>query len=455
MYNQPQSNLVLVILFSIALILSLVITAINPIYIGIGLTAIFILAFAVRNLQIGVYLIAITYPFIALQLYFGKDINVPVVDLIALIFCGAWLLRIVWLYISRQKKITFRDYPGIGFFLLFILVTLLSITNAPDKLQSFKYVLRPLFFFYLMFVLMPYNVINSKEILKKTLWVLFFVGLFISGMGVIALITRAYIGFPRAIPLCIANICPLGTNHNLIAEALVALVPFCGVLVIWEKNAKIKKLLIIAALVMTGVLLATFSRAGWICLALEVLVFVIIRFRGKLKTFLRYGLIALLIFSPLIFMMWQMIVQGITDPSDRNRMFLTEIAMDGFKMHPVIGCGAGTFMQMVSQNKLYMLQFGNPIESHGIVQKLLAETGILGFITFSLLVGYILYILIRAYGRVKLNPFWRDIMLLFIIAVVGSLVFQLFNTSYFVSKMWFPIGIALAASKLALSGEKK
>jgi hypothetical protein len=31
----------------------------------------------------------------------------------------------------------------------------------------------------------------------------------------------------------------------------------------------------------------------------------------------------------------------------------------------------------------------------------------------------------------------------------GSIIFQLFNTSYFVSKLWLPLGIALAAARLA------
>jgi hypothetical protein len=37
---------------------------------------------------------------------------------------------------------------------------------------------------------------------------------------------------------------------------------------------------------------------------------------------------------------------------------------------------------------------------------------------------------------------------LLFVMVVGAIIFQLFNTSYFISVMWLPIGVGLVAVKI-------
>jgi cell division protein FtsW (lipid II flippase) len=82
----------------------------------------------------------------------------------------------------------------------------------------------------------------------------------------------------------------------------------------------------------------------------------------------------------------------------------------------------------------------------------LAETGALGFLTFFALLGYIIWRLFSAYRQMPEDSPYKYILLALMLSAAGSIIFQLFNTSYFVSKLWLPLGVALAAARL---GEEK
>jgi O-antigen ligase len=301
-----------------------------------------------------------------------------------------------------------------------------------------------------MFVVLPYNVINSKKVLMKVFWVFFSVGIFVALMGLWSVLFPEGTGlFRRAIPLPFFGIHILGTNHNLIAEVLISVIPI-GFILIWEeKDIFIKKLLIIGVLLMSVVNLLTFSRTGWIALAFELLVLVLIKYRKNIRNFFELGLLVFLILSPLVLYGYIFMTSEIVRSSNLNRLALTKIALQTFIKHPVIGAGAGTFVEQVSRDEWYIIDFGNPSEAHGVVQKLLAETGILGFSTFFVLLGYIIWRLIRVYRCLTPESPYKYILLALILSSGGSIIFQLFNTSYFVSKLWLPLGVALAAARLA------
>ena len=44
----------------------------------------------------GVYAVAALFPFINLQLFIGEQINIPYVDLVALLVFIGWLLKKIW-----------------------------------------------------------------------------------------------------------------------------------------------------------------------------------------------------------------------------------------------------------------------------------------------------------------------------------------------------------------------
>lgn len=451
--------------WSLILILCIALVAIAaPWEYVVGILAvILILLFFLRFITLGLYLIVLLYPFIYLQLFIGQDVNVPYVDLIAIFVFVAWILRSLFLppyggihfikNIGKGARLSLDNFPGFFLFLLFFIAALLSLINTESFAYSLKYIIRPLSFFYLMFVVLPYNIINSRKVLMKIFWCFFGVGIFVALMGVLSVLFLETAGvLRRAVPLPIFGVPILGTNHNLIAEVLISVIPI-GFILIWEtKEIWLKKILIAGVLLMSMVNLLTFSRTGWIALAFELLVLVLIKYRKNIRSFAELGAVIFLILSPLVVYGYIFMTSEIVRSSNLNRLALTQIALETFYDHPIVGAGAGTFVDQVARDKWYVVDFGNPSEAHGVVQKLLAEMGILGFLTFFALLGYIIWRLVKTYKRLSPQSQYKYIILALILSSSGSIIFQLFNTSYFVSKLWLPLGVALAAARLAEEG---
>ncbi|HEX9664509.1 MAG TPA: hypothetical protein VGA49_01665, partial [Patescibacteria group bacterium] len=145
----------------------------SPFYLSLGLGLIIIFSLLAVRLEWGIYLIAALFPFINLQIFIGKSFNVPYVDLVAMAVFAAWLIKLFWDWANTGRFIKLKDLPGIFFFLLFIGASLLSLYNSQNVLQSLKFVLRPLAFFYLMFVIVPYNIIKDFKALKNIIRIMF------------------------------------------------------------------------------------------------------------------------------------------------------------------------------------------------------------------------------------------------------------------------------------------
>ncbi|MFA5413795.1 MAG: O-antigen ligase family protein [Patescibacteria group bacterium] len=424
------------------------------------IAVVLILLFFFRFITLGLYLMVLFYPFIYLQLFVGRDINIPYVDLLAMVVFFSWAVRSIFFppyggihfikNLGKGTKFSFENFPGFIFFLLFLAASLLSLINAENTLYSLKYIFRPLTFFYLMFVVLPYNVINSKKVLLNVLRIFYGVGIFVALMGLWSILFSENSGLlRRALPLPIFGVPILGTNHNLIAEVLISVIPI-GFILIWEtKEIWLKKLLITGVLLMAAINLLTFSRTGWIALAFELLALVLIKYRKNIRSYFEFGLVVMLIISPLLVYGYFFLTSEIVRSSNMNRIALTKIALETFIKHPVVGAGAGTFVEQVAMNRWYIVDFGSPSEAHGVAQKLLAETGALGFLTFFVLLSYIILRLVRTYRETADKSPYKYILLALILTSAGSIIFQLFNTSYFVSKMWLPLGVALAAARLA------
>ena len=427
--------------------------------VGVLLVVIPLLLFF-RFINLGFYLIVLLYPFIYLQLFIGREINIPYVDLLAMFVFAAWVLRSLLLppygglaflkNLGKGSKISLENFPGILFFALFFLASLLSLINTESFFFSLRYILRPLTFFYLMFVILPYNIINSKKVLFRVFWILFGVGLFVALMGLWSIVFSEGEGiFRRAVPLAIFGVPILGTNHNLISEVLISVIPICFIL-IWEaEKVWLKKILIISVLLMMAINILTLSRTGWIALTLELVILAYIKYRKNIKNYVKFGFVILLIIFPLFVYSYIFLTSDVVQSSNLNRIALTKIALENFYEHPIVGNGAGTFIEQVSQDRGYIVNYGSPSEAHGVIQKLLAETGLLGFVTFFALLAFILMRLFKAYKRLPEDSNFKNIILALILTSLGSITFQLFQTSYFVSKFWLLLGIALAASSIA------
>ncbi|MBI4434993.1 O-antigen ligase family protein [Candidatus Uhrbacteria bacterium] len=426
-------------------------------FFGVLAIAVLIALFAMRPI-LGWSLVVLSYPFIYLQLFIGKEINIPYVDLFAMLTFVGIVCRWFVLRVRNDRTghssfvIRHSSFPGLLPFLLFILAATLSLTNVEHLALGVKYLLRPLTFFYLMFIVLPMVVMDTPRRLFTTFRLLFVVGIAVAAMGVWSLVFPPEPGvFRRAVPIAIFGTTPLGTNHNLIAEVLVSVIPI-GIILAAFAHERFRRWYVVGTVALSLVTLLTFSRNGWLTLAVEglVLLVAIARDRGmSWRRIMAFGTpaIAIALLAVGVFS-----TSTIARSSNINRIRLTEIALQQFREHPIVGAGVGTFIEAVNRDRWYVADFGQPQEAHGLIQKLLAETGALGLMTFAVLLASIIGYIVRVYRTSAIAEHWRLILLALGCSAFGSIVFQLFNTSYFVSKLWLPLGLALAAARLAERG---
>ena len=444
-------NILLALAF---IVLALIAVFIQPTYIVGLLALIFFIWLLSRSLIWGIYLMVLFFPFISLEINFGFGINLPIVDILAIGVFIAWMFRLLIDKSMRPVK-----FPGLVYFLGFFFIGALSIMNVSDFSQaglwmsSLKYLLRPIVFFYLMFVVLPFNVIKKEKQVINILGIFYSLGILISLMGLWSAFFMRSVGsvIPRAIPFEIFGIFPLGVNHNLIAETLIVIIPLAWILIKKVKSLSIKFWLSIGGLIMALTTFLTFSRAGWIVLFIEILAIIYYEYlrTKKFKKLNKSNLVFvislfLIILIFLGFFMYTLLSSPITASSNENRMEMIRIVQEVNSRHPWLGQGAGTFQRIVSYDYVYMLSFGSPIDAHGFVQKIVSEMGVLGLLAFIGIIGYIFKTIYSAYKKDKTNY----ILFGLLFAVLGAFVFQLFNTSYYISKLWLIVGIALVAVKI-------
>lgn len=428
----------------------------KEIFLLAGLLSVALVFLFYKYQKLGLYAIIFFYPYLYLQIIY-KDINAPIADFIAMAVFASWIVRHLVNAFKGKENIKLKDFPGFALFLLFIVSAIVSLYNSTELAFSIKYIARPLAFFYLMFVFLPFNIIDSKKVLKNCFYVLYTVGLIVAFMGFLALFLIEQSGFIRTMPIPIGSIWPMGGNHNLLAETLIAIIPVGFLLSYWAKDIFNKKLLIIGTLFMAVICLMTLSRAAWVCMLIMFIIYFSTKIKiGSPQNVIKIFIASLIVILPLAIYMLSLNASYVAKGSNFNRMFLSEISFKSWLDHPFIGNGAGSFERIVSENPIYIIEFGAPIDSHGFVQKLLLEQGLFGLLSFLALLIYLLNYIFKAYKKAKSqNKIEQTNMLMAcLLTAIGSSVFQLFNTSYYSSKMWLPIGIALAATKFLDNGKK-
>jgi O-antigen ligase len=294
---------------------------------------------------------------------------------------------------------------------------------------------------------MPYNLIQDGKTLKKTIIATASGAVLVLILGFLSLYGQDWHdSFFRIRSISLFGVYPYGENHNLIAEFLNV-----GVFMIlaWRqltKNLRVRKILDIAFIAMSLGIILTFSRAGWITLFLQLSIYTVFYFQTKKQTPRRLVLFivgALILLSPLAWKMGQL--QQENTSSTENRWLLTKIAIEAFQDKPYMGYGSGEFINLVDDNLRFKAKYGPAIDSHGMLQKVLAENGAFGLAAWI----FIIAALLKHFWFALQKYYHRNLWLLpVIIAGLGGLFFQLFNTSYYKGKVWLPIALALVAINL-------
>jgi hypothetical protein len=332
----------------------------------------------------------------------------------------------------------------------FVLVACISALRAYDGevALSLKFVARPIIFVFLLYVILPLMLVRTEELFLRVMRIWFWVGCGIALFGLSSLVVVPQTGWWMVTPYGINNLAPLGYNHNLIAEVLIPIIPIGGWLAFEAYKKNMQRLswwYLTGTVLMIVAELLTLSRAGWLSLIAEGGA-VAYLFRHYLRDVWYKGKEYVLMVAPVavimlvVYMIKFLTGSSAVSGSNFARLMVTEITEFYFLRSPLLGYGPGMFIPIFENTYDYMREFGQALEAHGMIQKIFLETGVVGAGAFFGALALILHALWR---ETKVRSARAELHSMLLIMVVGVMMFQLFNTSYFTSVMWMPIGIAL------------
>lgn len=451
-----KNRFFIVLILSILLLLFLFFGFYNDLVALLILGAFFlILVFFLKPLW-GVYLTALFLAVNGLAVNF-KFLEIPFIDLLALIVTISFFIRQIYLYFfSKTKKEKIKFPLGVFFFLFFGVVCLSSLFSS-NILSSLWYSFRWILFFYLVFVVVPFNLIKNLKVLKRVIILVVISGLFVAVMGLISLFFQDWSDyFFRVRPLPILGDWVFGENYNLLAEFLIMSTFLVLSLKYWFKEENQKKMINLIAGFFIVITFLTFGRTAWMAIVFQVLLYFIIsnfvigKKRINSKEVVLFLFLSLILLAP--FLVKMISLQEANISSTQNRLLLTKISVASFMERPFLGNGSGSFVSLVANNIRFVAKYGDPLDSHGFGQKILAENGILGLITFLL---FLLVIIKKIYQAVLQHKEYQELLLPLFIASFGGFFYQVFNTSYYKGRLWFQIALALVAVNLVISKKEK
>ena len=395
--------------------------------------------------EVSLYALALALPIGGWQIYFHNFVT-PIVDIVAVLALLALAVRLLGQALFQVKTPIKLKWPLFLPFAIFIFINLLASLFSSNIPMSLWYIARWLLLLYFAYIFLPYNLITNGKILKKTITAVALSSLIVLACGYLSLYGQDWRdSFYRLKSIAIFGVYPFGENQNLVAEFLN--VGAFMILAIKEltKNPRYRRLWDILFILTAMGIVLTFSRSGWITLLLQLIIYFGYRLRHKVKpaTLIFATLGLLIILSPLFWKMDQL--QKDNTSSTENRWLLTTIAWQAFVDRPYLGYGSGQFVNLVANNIRFTAKYGAPLDSHGMLQKTIAETGAFGLAAWLFILIYLIQTWTRALKKYHAANPW---LLPLIIAGGGGLFFQFFNTSYYQGKVWLPIALGLAAIRL-------
>lgn len=384
---------------------------------------------------------------------FGTSLEISIGETMALALIAAWALRMLFLWRGRRDRHWKPWLPlALPFAALFV-AHLLSLfgPGQPAPGEIFRFLARYQLFLYLSCIALVVNFVRSKKRLRQVLIAMTILGVVFSfdGLRNMVVIGPGGVTIRQAQPMAILEVNPLGGNQHSLAETLiVAMGCALAFAAIVSPTSKRRRWALWAAGLMFVVTLLTFSRTAWIVLALEALVLGATVFREDVVRYRRELTYALYAAVPLaIVMLVYSLSRGAIGSLDA-RGALTGIAWTFFQGSPWIGVGAGTFALRVAGTYAFLADFGVPLDSHGIIQKVAAEAGLIGLAALGWVLTETGRLFRDAWKKIPSGRSEHTAYLILIVTAGAAFLYQLTSTSYWTPRLWIPIGLALAAGRI-------
>lgn len=237
-------------------------------------------------------------------------------------------------------------------------------------------------------------------------------------------------------------------NPNVLAEYLVMLIPITVAYIVYNKNFMKKAIFSIIFLVELLCIGLTYSRGGWLGLVISCSVFLVVT---------NYRFIFLMIPAALLglYMMPSSILQRIStigslkDSSNFYRFNLWQKSVEIIKDFWMSGIGLG-YKAFMDITPLY-IKNANPYHVHNTYLQMMIETGVLGLITFLLLIGSLLKMAFEVFTS-KCSKEIRIMIMALVCGIFGVMVHGMAEHVLFNPKIiygfWFNIAIIVMFYKL-------
>jgi O-antigen ligase len=307
-----------------------------------------------------------------------------------------------------------------------------SLANAiePDySLKAFSNATIKLYFFYFIIFITVY-----EFSLKQIRWIL----VSIAASAIIMAVYACYQFYQS--PLILLNRVDgfTGAFYRL-ATLLTLAFPIVVVLALSFKGWR-KYVLFSTIPVLIAAVFFTFTRAAWLALLVEILLFIIL-FAGNRKTVLSVILIGsfLLLFG----LAYKSVVPSelIVHGSEGTRVAALKLSVEIVKKNPIAGIGYGK--QVFSK---YYPDIKDPLHAHNIFLNKAVEMGLVGFLFFVTIMGIVVK---KFAGALKMNtdPQRKLYLSGIFVVILGYLFLNMFDYMYYGwpgQMFWMLLGIGNA-----------
>lgn len=247
-------------------------------------------------------------------------------------------------------------------------------------------------------------------------------------------------------------------NPNAFGEVLVLLIPVAVGLMFASRGWGGRFLGLVGALSGSVALVMTYSRAGWIGLAMAALLFIFLWNKKLLPAIVLLG-VAAIPFLPDTVLMRLTTIFNLSDTSTSSRFPLYEAALRLLIHRPLQGAGLGSDAVRSAVTDLNLYYGKSPfVHCHNIYLQVWAETGLLGLLS---LLGAVGWTLKRGGKTVLRNMGSSSVRMLIagsVSALLGIMVCGIADYIWHYPRVmlifWFVFAMAVSGIRLALREEK-
>ncbi len=422
------------------------------------LSIIIILIIIYYNLDVGIGLLFVFGLTLGLVIDFSQhnwsnnlpyisNINAPVVDfLVLMLYLVLFLSFVFGRYKFYKKNIYKQLFILTGIYGIFLIWSLVAVyfSYEHEIFYSLKFYIRNIVFVFPAFVILPALFIKNKEHLESIFSLIFWIGIIASLFGLSSLIFSDQGLWLRFQPYEFFGIAPFRYNHNSLAEVLTIAFPLSIYLYKKSKN----QIYFFGSIIIGISALLTLSRTAWIVMFIYLCLLLRKDIIKVWKKYKELAYIGIFVTIPIVIYMALFLGSNIVDSSTSARAVSGQVVAFYSLRSPLVGFGPGSYIPLLSQTSAYVVDFGDPLDAHGFIQKIVLETGIIGLL---FCMSFFAYLLSQLYIT-KQKTFFdvnKDLIEVLLVLVAGALVFQLFSTSYFSSILWLPVGLSVTGLLIA------